>query len=762
MKKLTRTKKSERSLVANAERDCRVDQAQMDSGSLLRGNPQQPRPLRAAVAASAAGWMLVVLALFAVGRGMSMGCTDPCAAGIEYQGCLSWTPTLGAAAMLLLLPLSAMATGNLTVELGREGSQNGLAAVAVAGVIGAALCLIFLMKPWSAFDYMDELDVNKQKMLANDVLQVLLGGAIFLTCLVLSATAVLAIRRGRAQGGSFEKQAAGLPDSRLSIQGSGPAAAARATESTAPALDSTRMTLAILGLCLLMVVLCSFFSPVWNYSFRSYAHGKSPYSLLQGEFWEKGFFNLCGHNDPGSCDNHYVLKLFPDTVMFYAWLGALALVGGALVRHKDTGALLHKRLRVGPASSYNPYAHGASVGELSMVVCVLGLYGWWLYYWRWGYDRIEKESSTVHNLDKQAVCCTELKLPIPTDKPAGTKWGAWNDTWSAYGAGPCFAPPDEHPSLQTWARVMGHLTTLSCSLLLLPVTKNSAWFHVLGVPFERALKYHRGLGYLVYMFVTVHMVLWWIKWSKEGILWNNLTRPDNTLITKYWPHPDNFTIVVAQLAWLALTGMIGLAVFARRAAYELFYYIHVPVGISFLAAAVMHAWSFWYYGAIGLFLWSIDAALRTVRSSSAGSGRPTRATFDPVTCVTKLSFPLGAFQHDAPAQYLFLTVPAIAVLERHPFTISSAPNPPQVIYKPQYVSFSASFSATSVCVSLLAHHVHGRGASVRCTSRLSVAIRLSSQISLPNLCRAVALRLSAMCVLTALMDLPVTSRSTKS
>jgi hypothetical protein len=63
--------------------------------------------------------------------------------------------------------------------------------------------------------------------------------------------------------------------------------------------------------------------------------------------------------------------------------------------------------------------------------------------------------------------------------------------------------------------------------------------------------------------------------------------------------------VVAELAWLALTFMIGLTVTVRRKNYELFYYVHVPVGISFMAAALVHAWAFWYYAAMGLFLWAL-------------------------------------------------------------------------------------------------------------------------------------------------------------
>eukprot|EP01049_Picozoa_sp_SAG25_P000897 SAG25_NODE_33_length_20262_cov_33.203293_25_plen_101_part_00 len=82
--------------------------------------------------------------------------------------------------------------------------------------------------------------------------------------------------------------------------------------------------------------------------------------------------------------------------------------------------------------------------------------------------------------------------------------------------------------------MLGHLTTLSCSLLMLPVTKNSAWFHLLGVPFERALKYHRGLGMITYVLVTAHMFLWWIKWAKEGTFWHNLVSLKRLLDESPW------------------------------------------------------------------------------------------------------------------------------------------------------------------------------------------------------------------------------------
>ena len=115
-------------------------------------------------------------------------------------------------------------------------------------------------------------------------------------------------------------------------------------------------------------------------------------------------------------------------------------------------------------------------------------------------------------------------------------------------------------------------------------------------------------------------------------------------------------------------------VFGRRQSYELFYYLHVPIGLAFLGAALIHAWSFWYYGAIGLTLFCGDALLRTLHAARAERGRPTCAEFDEASKVTTLRFDRAAFDHYEPAQYIHICIPAISRLQRHPFTISSAPS----------------------------------------------------------------------------------------
>ena len=94
--------------------------------------------------------------LGAVGRAMSAPCTTPCMASWGYQGCLGWFPTLGALHVLVAVPLAAIATSALTVELGRQRSTQWLFATGGAATLAALLAMVLLMKPWDAFEYTDD------------------------------------------------------------------------------------------------------------------------------------------------------------------------------------------------------------------------------------------------------------------------------------------------------------------------------------------------------------------------------------------------------------------------------------------------------------------------------------------------------------------------------------------------------------------------------------------------------------------------------
>lgn len=224
-------------------------------------------------------------------------------------------------------------------------------------------------------------------------------------------------------------------------------------------------------------------------------------------------------------------------------------------------------------------------------------------------------------------------------------------------------------------RVIGHLNDLHMALLLLPVTRNSVWVWLFGIPFERAIKYHRWLARLTWTFVTTHMFLWWAVWGANSVLGKYAFAFDTGV-------PDrNTAIWSGEVSWLLMTVMAVLAYeTVRRGRFELFYYAHHLFLVAF-PLAVLHSWKagghLLQYSLAALALYVLDRVLRV----AAGRCRPfvvARASAE-ITEVTRLEVkprnasPGAAALNFKAGQYCFLNVPAISSLEWHPFSISSAP-----------------------------------------------------------------------------------------
>jgi len=91
----------------------------------------------------------------------------------------------------------------------------------------------------------------------------------------------------------------------------------------------------------------------------------------------------------------------------------------------------------------------------------------------------------------------------------------------------------------------------------------------------------------------------------------------------------------------------------------------------FFFAALLHAWSHWYYMMAGLALYAFDKVTRMVHASRAVAV----LHLSHAAGVTRLEVSatcLGAAGHAA-GQYAFVQVPALGLFQWHPFTISSPP-----------------------------------------------------------------------------------------
>jgi len=122
----------------------------------------------------------------------------------------------------------------------------------------------------------------------------------------------------------------------------------------------------------------------------------------------------------------------------------------------------------------------AIAGEAIVTTSFYTLFAYWVYYWAFKYQRLRNEGPLMF---------------------------------------------DPYSSVQTAARVLGHMTTLTMSFLTYPMARNSVWEAVWGIPFERGVRYHRALGRLTWLLVTLHMALWQIKWAREGACTSHTATP---------------------------------------------------------------------------------------------------------------------------------------------------------------------------------------------------------------------------------------------
>ena len=330
------------------------------------------------------------------------------------------------------------------------------------------------------------------------------------------------------------------------------------------------------------------------------------------------------------------LNLYVDVAVYYAVLVAVMALGCAGLALPACRRALHRRLFVLPLplSVFSPASGGASwysptLGEACLLSAWAGLVGYWAYFWAFAYTRIATNASA----------------------------------------------DAAHPGAHTAARALGHMCTLFLSLALLPLAKGSIWETVFGVPYERALSFHRLNGLLFWGAVTAHGATWMAKWSAQGLLAHNLAATGSPRQLCLYTdstgacssHGNNFTIPIMAAAWLVTTLAVLVALARRHLPWELFQASHTALLWVVLAAEV-HAWSHWYHSLGGLALYAFDKAARAGQSAAA---HPALTCLPVSGSVTLLEVQLpGSAPAPAPGAHMMLCIPALAPLEWHPITVA--------------------------------------------------------------------------------------------
>ena len=400
----------------------------------------------------------------------------------------------------------------------------------------------------------------------------------------------------------------------------------------------------VLGLLILLAVVffCTLFLPhMWNTKNTYYTQDSTSSMIHHVKLYEgKVTHYVLSSSKKWVADTTWFkpviyVKLYQDVVVYFAIVVGVVILGVTGTYHPPLRKLLHRRFSM----SYIPkimnlWPTGASAGELLLFSVYLGLNAYWFWFWSTGF------------LYRKT---TKLNL-------------------------------DPHPKLQLYARVTGQMATLSMSFLILPVARNSVWESVFGVPFDRAIRYHRTLGVVAWTWATLHMWLWQIKFIKDGTLAHNCWKPEGltkliisgTLDVPIETRSDNWTTPIMEITWLLCTISLSIAIFVRTYNYELFKYTHYLMMLFFITG-FLHAFSFWYYTAFGLILFALDKAIQMVNNARVHVVKGLESV--PSAGVTRLTLKGDVFRNPHVAgQYVWLTIPSLDPFQSHPFTISSAPS----------------------------------------------------------------------------------------
>jgi len=191
----------------------------------------------------------------------------------------------------------------------------------------------------------------------------------------------------------------------------------------------------------------------------------------------------------------------------------------------------------------------------------------------------------------------------------------------------------------------GSAATIPLLLTFALASRNSIVTFIFGVPFERALKWHKWMALFSVASGVYH-----------GIVSNE-----------------------ANASGIVLVSLMGaLLIFSffpiRRWVFEIFLKLHWVLFIGVVVAAFIHEAG---VTAVGAGIWLFDILCRCIvlwrnRQNSA-TVMMTRLPAD----VIRLSFKKGNFRYMA-GQYVFICIPKVSYFEWHPFSISSSPHNDEV------------------------------------------------------------------------------------
>ena len=213
------------------------------------------------------------------------------------------------------------------------------------------------------------------------------------------------------------------------------------------------------------------------------------------------------------------------------------------------------------------------------------------------------------------------------------------------------------------ARNIGSYAQMNLIIIFFPVTQNTIWLYILGIPFDRAIKYHRWIARTMITMLTLHGACMWIVYAHYGVY------SSNAMDGFFALNGSGFITLVC--AWVLASTSLE---FIRRRAWEVFIRFHWVFAIAFLIMGTVHN-GIIIVAIPGIILYLIDWYYRIQSLRS-------RVVLTSITAlppaIVRLEMTKSHFYYEC-GQYVFICIPAIDPLQWHSFSLSSSPHQTQLV-----------------------------------------------------------------------------------
>jgi predicted ferric reductase len=233
---------------------------------------------------------------------------------------------------------------------------------------------------------------------------------------------------------------------------------------------------------------------------------------------------------------------------------------------------------------------------------------------------------------------------------------------------------------EVWAKTLGVLAILNLGwYLLMPIGRRSVLLEAVNMPWERAVKYHRWVGFYTVGIMAIHGFMYFgvfahgdghPSYDPQGVMLKHNLVPwgcneecdkDQRLRLRI-----NMYGIVSLLLVLTMTGFA--LPWVRRHKFEWFYYMH-HLALPLLVFVCLHYPGAFIYLIPGIAIYSVDKIMGLLAYRSCVQATTRLVSSD----VLEVSVQLGNGVQYKAGQYVFLNVPNVSFLEWHPFSLTSAP-----------------------------------------------------------------------------------------